>query len=71
MPVFDEKNFSLPEDGEATLAMILHATPAARDEARERGQLRLERATMLAERNPPAPAKRPNAVTSADLHPAT
>lgn len=71
MPVFDEKNFSLQEDGEATLAMILHATPAARDEARERGRLRLERATMLAERNPPAPAKRPSAATSADLHPAT
>ncbi|MEH3116697.1 MAG: hypothetical protein PGN25_03580 [Methylorubrum populi] len=49
MPVFDGKNLTTQDDGEARLAMILHPGLEAQEEARERGRLRLERATMLAE----------------------
>lgn len=55
MPVFDAKNLTIQDEDEALLAMILHPTAAARDEARERGRARIERATMLAELVPSLP----------------
>lgn len=71
MPVFDAKNLTEQVDGEALLAMILHATPKARDEARERGRMRLERATMLAELAPAVPGATLAAVTPAEILPVT
>ncbi|MER2251858.1 hypothetical protein ABS772_18225 [Methylorubrum podarium] len=71
MPVFDAKNLTEQGDGEAFLAMILHATPKARDEARERGRMRLERATMLAELAPAVPGATLAAVTPAEILPVT
>lgn len=55
MPVFEAKHLTNQDDDLALLAMILHPTAAARDEARERGRARLERATMLAELVPTLP----------------
>ncbi len=49
MPIFDAKNLPQHDEDLNRLATILHPTPAAREQARERGRARLERATMLAE----------------------
>ncbi len=69
MPVFDGKNLSVQDDGDALLAMILHATPSARDAARERGRLRIERATMLPEAAAPAPPKKRRSLKPAEITP--
>lgn len=66
MPVFDGKNLSVQDEGDALLAMILHATPSARDAAREHGRLRIERATMLPEAAPPAPPQKPRSLKPAE-----
>ncbi|WP_238225796.1 hypothetical protein [Methylorubrum aminovorans] len=51
--------------------MILHATPKAREEARERGRMRLERATMLAETAPVVPGATLAALRPTEVAPAT
>ena len=71
MPVFEAKNLTEQGDGEALLAMILHAAPKAREEARERGRMRLERASMLAELAPAVPGSTLAALTPADIAPVT
>lgn len=71
MPVFDAKSLTEQGDGEVLLAMILHATPRARDEARERGRMSAERATMLAEIDPAVPGTTLGAVTPAEILPVT
>ncbi len=55
MPVFDAKNLPHRDEDLNLLATILHPTPAAREQARERGRARIERATMLAELAPALP----------------
>jgi hypothetical protein len=71
MPVFDAKNLTEQSDSEALLAMMLHATPKAREEARERGRMRLERATMLAEASPVVPGATLAALRPTEVAPAT
>lgn len=71
MPVFDARNLTEQCNGEALLAMMLHATPKAREEARERGRMRLERATMLAETAPVVPGATLAALRPTEVAPAT
>ena len=71
MPVFDAKRLTEQGDGEVLLATILHATPRARDEARARGRMRAERATMLAERESAASGAGLAAVTPVVILPVT
>ncbi|WP_245421677.1 hypothetical protein [Methylobacterium sp. B4] len=59
----------MQDDGDALLAMILHAAPSARDAARERGRLRIERATMLPEAAAPAPPEKPRSLKPAEITP--
>lgn len=70
MPVFDAKNLSSENEERNLLASILHPTPAARDRARERGRVRIERATMLAELAPATPGTTLAALTVVDAAPA-
>ncbi|CAO4178636.1 hypothetical protein [Methylorubrum populi] len=70
MPVFDGKHLTTSDDGETLLALILHPTQKAREEARERGRLRAERATKLAELSPALPGTTLAAVTPLDILPA-
>lgn len=55
MPIFEAKNLPAHDEDLDVLALILHPTPAAREEARERGRARIERTTMLAELAPAVP----------------
>jgi hypothetical protein len=71
MPVFDAKKLTEQRDGETLLAMILYATPKAREEARERGRVRAERATMLAETAPSAPGATIGGLRPIEVLPAT
>lgn len=71
MPVFDAKSLTEQGNGEVFLAMVLHATPKARDAARERGRMRVERATMLAESAPVVPGATLAALTPAEVVPVT
>lgn len=70
MPIFDGKYLSERGETEA-LAMILRPTPKAREEARERGRMRIEQATMLAELAPAVPGTTLAALTPADVQPVT
>ncbi len=63
MPVLDGKHLTEQGEGEALLAMILYPTLKSRDEARERGRLRMKRATMLAELAPAVPGTTRAALT--------
>lgn len=49
MPLFDAKTLDNDLDGLSLLAAVLHSSPKARDEARERGHQRLARAGTFAE----------------------
>ncbi|CAO4152113.1 hypothetical protein [Methylorubrum extorquens] len=69
MPVFDGKYLTEHGESEALLAMILRPTPKAREEALERGRMRLERATMLAELVPAVPGTTLACVKRADILP--
>ncbi|UGB26087.1 hypothetical protein LPC10_00075 [Methylorubrum sp. B1-46] len=71
MPVFDARNLTEHCKGEALLAMMLHATPKAREEARERGRMRLERGTMLAEAAPDLPGAPLAALRPTEVAPVT
>ncbi|SFL36775.1 hypothetical protein [Methylorubrum salsuginis] len=70
MPVFDAKNLPHRDEDLNLLATILHPTPAAREQARERGRARIERATMLAELAPALPGTTLAALTVRDAAPA-
>ncbi len=70
MPIFDAKNLPQHDEDLNRLAAILHPTPAAREQARERGRARLERATMLAELAPALPGTTLAALTLRDAVPA-
>lgn len=69
MPVFDGKNLTAQDEGEMVLAMILHPTQGAREKARDRGRMRLERATMLAELAPALPGTTLASLTPVDVLP--
>lgn len=69
MPIFDTKYLTAQDEGETLLAMVLHPTREAREEARERGRMRLERATMLAELAPALPGTTLAALTPTDVLP--
>lgn len=70
MPVFESKNLLTQDEDRNLLAMILHPTPAAREQARERGRTRIERATMLAELAPAVPGTTLAALTGQNAVPA-
>lgn len=70
MPVFDAKNLPIHDEDQDILALILHPTPAARDQARERGRARIERTTMLAELAPAIPGTTLATLTVRDIAPA-
>ncbi|KQT53332.1 hypothetical protein ASG52_04170 [Methylobacterium sp. Leaf456] len=70
MPIFDAKNLPHHDDDLNVLATILHPTPVALEQARERGRARLERATMLAELAPALPGTTLAALTMRDAVPA-
>lgn len=70
MPVFDAKNLPNQDEDRNLLALILHPTPTAREQARERGRARIERATMLAELAPAVPGTTLAALTVQDVVPA-
>lgn len=70
MPVFDAKNLPTQDEDLNRLATLLHPTPAAREQARERGRARIERATMLAELAPALPGTTLAALTVRDAVPA-
>lgn len=71
MPVFEAKNLTTHDEGDAFLAAILHPSREAQTEARERGRLRIERATMLAELAPALPGTTLAALTPCDAVPAS
>lgn len=58
MPVFDGRNLTEQCEDEALLAMVLYPTSKARDEARARGRMRVERATMVPGRVQAVPGTR-------------
>ena len=70
MPVFDAKNLPDQDEELTLLATILHPTPAAHEQARERGRARIERATMLAELAPALPGTTLASLTLRDAVPA-
>lgn len=47
MPAFEANILDADPDGNAMLAMVLHATPQARSAARKRGEARLQSGSML------------------------
>ncbi|AMB43274.1 MULTISPECIES: hypothetical protein [Methylobacteriaceae] len=69
MPVFDGKYLTEQGEGEALLAMVLRPTPTAQEEARARGRMRIERATMLAELVPAVPGTTLGALKRVDILP--
>ncbi|KQQ25398.1 hypothetical protein ASF53_22225 [Methylobacterium sp. Leaf123] len=71
MPVFDAKYLTEHGESETILAMILRPTPKAREEARERGRMRIERASMLAELAPAVPGTTLASLKRADILPVT
>ena len=71
MPVFDGKNLTNQDDGEALLALILYPSREVREEARERGRMRAERASMLAEIAPAVPGTTLSPITPRNILPVT
>lgn len=71
MPVFDGKHLTERCEDEAFLAMVLHATPKARADARERGRMRVERASMRSELTPAVPGTRRACPTPSAILPVT